>query len=56
MPATKPVDMPFRVVTTDTKTFVNGFETEDSAKASAVDCNKRAEQLGIKTRYEATTK
>lgn len=56
MAAVKETEKPFRVVTTDTKTFVAGFDDESAAKSSASDRNSAAEKMGIKTRYEAVAK
>lgn len=43
------------VVQTTKGCIVDGFGTIEHANAAAGTCNKRAEQMGITTRYEATT-
>lgn len=48
--------MTFEVRTTDgtlvNDNFQKGFSIREAAEADAADRNKRAEELGIKTRYE----
>ena len=56
MPATKPIDMPFHTVLKGNGTFVDGFETEDAAKADVKDRDARSEKMGLKARYEVVAK
>ncbi len=50
-------DLPWRVVARkdDSSIFVKGFKEKSDAEDSAGERNRRAEEMGISTRYKAVT-